>query len=277
MQKQCTYKFPSFCFAIEDLTNSRACNARRKKNSTNLHKTATNRKPSLPSKLSNAGGLLSLLGCTDPVKSMNMEMSMLPVGSRVVKIEGPRSCLSLGIEKKSKGFLIPMSLDSHFKEKCNGNSNRAKFLRLKEFPNMKQGFGRGMRFNQMSDMEQRLLDTCKDSEFLDLRGYDCSQGKQDLSEHLVFAFKCNEAKSQSAVVEDIVLEETKSVYDLDGFVVVSRFLRDESILGIPNSLPTIATEVQGPRGFGNRSTTNSVGFCSFTGPKNTKATVPGPL
>ena len=120
MQKQCTYTFPSFCFAIEDLTNSKACDVR--KTNSNLHKTAMNLKPSCRSNLSKAGGFLSLLGCTDPVKSMNMEMSMLPVGSRVVKIEGPRSCLSLGIEKKSKGFLIPMSLDSHFKEKCNDNS-----------------------------------------------------------------------------------------------------------------------------------------------------------
>ena len=272
MKKLCTYQFHYFCIPNEDLTNREACNVR---NNSKVEKKPMNQKPSRPS-LSNAGGLLSLLGCTHPVKSMNIEMSMLPVGSRVVKIEGPRSSLSLGIEKESKGFLIPMSLDSHFKDKSNENSKRAKFLRLKKFPNGKQEFHRSMRFRQMSDMEQRLLQTCEDAEFLELRGYDCSQG-QASSEHLVFAFKCNERRSQLAVVEDIVLEETKSVYDLDGFVVVSRFVRDESILGIPNSLPTIATEVQGPRGFGNRSTTKSVGFCSFTGPKNTKATVPGPL
>ena len=100
------------------------------------------------------GGLLSFLGCKEAVKSMDIEMSMLPVGSRVVKVEGPRSCLSQeGSEKETKGFLIPMSsLDSHEEGEIvlNDNSKLAKFLRIKE---KKEGFQRDMSFPTMGDMD----------------------------------------------------------------------------------------------------------------------------
>ena len=114
--------------------------------------------------------------------------------------------------------------------------------------------------------------------FIDLMAYDLDG--MDKCNHLVFAFMANEKLSEPCEVEDYTLNDSdpiKSHYDLDGFIVLSHFVLDPEILDIPPHLTGLAREVHGSRGFGDRGWSDCLGYCSFSGHKNTWATRPSPL
>ena len=216
-------------------------------------------------------GLLSILAHNP---SRLSDQCIIPPGSRVVKIEGPKASLQKHVTRK--GFLVPTDLDSHErkgKDSCNLTSFECVHdLRKKELDKEQQ-------YLSMPELHKNVIKICDTGGKIYLKGYDLLLTEK--SNHLVFAFRRNENLSRIHVVEEYIVQESDSPmthYNLGGFIVLSHFvLNPKEVLEVPPELPVLAKEVHGSKGFGSRSRSDCLGFCSFTGPKNTRATRPAPL
>ncbi len=212
-------------------------------------------------------GLLGILENKTSPKYHLSEHCYFPPGSRIIKIEGPKSFLIK--HANTKGFLVPMHMEHGSRRLTAFRSIRdfksKRFIREKGYPSM---------FHLHRSMDKAFEMEC----IIDLVAYDLFA--MEKCNHLVFAFMANEILLEPRVVEDFTLNDSdpvKSHYDLDGFIVLSHFVLDPEILDIPPHLPGLAREVHGSRGFGDRGRSRCLGYCSFSGHKNTQATCPLPL
>ena len=212
-------------------------------------------------------GLLGILENNTSPKYHLSEHCYFPPGSRIIKIEGPKSFLIK--HANTKGFLVPMHMEHGSRRLTAFRSIRdfksKRFIREKGYPSM---------FHLHRSMDKAFEMEC----IIDLVAYDLLA--MEKCNHLVFAFMANEILLEPRVVEDFTLNDSdpvKSHYDLDGFIVLSHFVLDPKILDIPPHLPGLAREVHGSRGFGDRGRSRCLGYCSFSGHKNTQATCPLPL
>ena len=212
-------------------------------------------------------GLLGILENNTSPKYRISDHCYFPHGSRIIKIEGPKS--SLTKHAHMKGFLVPMHIEHGPRRltafRCIRDFQNNQFIREKGYPSM---------FHLHRSMDKAFDTEC----FIDLMAYDLDEMYK--CNHLVFAFMANESLLEPRVVEDYTLTDSdpiKSHYDLDGFIVLSHFVLDPEILDIPPHLPGLATEVHGSRGFGDRGRSRCLGYCSFSGHKNTRASCPLPL
>ena len=212
-------------------------------------------------------GLLGILEKNTSPKYHLSEHCYFPPGSRIIKIEGPKSFLKK--HANMKGFLVPMHIEHGSRRLTAFRSIRdfksKRFIREKGYPSM---------FHLHRSMDKAFDMEC----VIDLVAYDLFA--MEKCNNLVFAFMANEILLEPRIVEDYTLNDSdpmKSHYDLDGFIVLSHFVLDPEILDIPPHLPGLATEVHGSRGFGDRGRSRCLGYCSFSGHKNTRASCPLPL
>jgi len=216
-------------------------------------------------------GLLSILAHKP---SRLSDQCIIPPGSRVVKLEGPKARLQQHVNRR--GFLVPTDLDSHAR-KGKDSCNLTSFQCVHDF--RKKELDKEQQYSSMPELHKNVKKICDTGGEIYLKGYDLLL--KEKSNHLVFAFRRNENLLRIDVVEEYIVQESDSPtthYNLDGFIVLSHFvLNPEEVLEVPPELPVLAKDVHGSKGFGSRSRSHCLGFCSFTGPKNTRATRPAPL
>eukprot|EP00957_Ditylum_brightwellii_P199868 15236608-Ditylum_brightwellii.AAC.1 len=94
--------------------------------------------------------------------------------------------------------------------------------------------------------------------------------------YLVFAFRANKNVELQRLINDYIVTEESgwiTYYDLDGFVVLSHYINKGFAMDVPPNIEKIAVDCQGDKDFGDRPCSRTLGFYSFTGGKNTVATV----
>ena len=97
---------------------------------------------------------------------------------------------------------------------------------------------------------------------------------------LIFLLKLKENATQCKIVSEIVLDndyQPNELYEKYGGIVVSHWISDNNIIGVSHEILNLMKQTYGERGFGDRTSTKSVGMNIYHGNKQTNATVGNPL
>lgn len=201
------------------------------------------RNPSKPCAVS--GGIIEL------VKNGNQshyKQQFIGIGSLLVFLEGPRECLHA--HQDTRGYWLPTDI--------NGSQQKYCIFPTSEYAKVAK---------DPSTVEDVYTDQCNLTLF-DPQCYPC----------IVFLYRENSQNNKIKVVYQRVLKhDNKTHFDFGEYIVLCQTLNHPNIVEVPMYAPSLSTDCNGNRGFGNRKCSSNKGQNVYLGKKGTQATVGTPL
>lgn len=200
--------------------------------------------PSKPCAVS--GGIIEL------VKNGNQshyKQQFIEKGSLLVFLEGPRECLHA--YQDTGGYWFPTNSKGSQQKYCIFPTSE--YTKVAKDPSI---------------VEDVSTDQC-DLTLFDPQCYPC----------IVFLYRENNLYNKIKVVYQRVLlhDDNKTHFDFGEYIVLCQTVNHPNIVEVPMYAPSLSTDCNGNRGFGNRKCSSNKGQNVYLGKKRTQATVGTPL